>query len=42
MPYFIHTEKFLIVSALKGPWSRGTDEFCDQGKQNTCPDVNTR
>lgn len=28
------------VSALKGAMVRDTNKFCEQGQQNTCPDVN--
>ena len=29
------------VSTLKGESSGSTDMFCEQGQQNTCPDVST-
>jgi len=30
----------LHVSVLEGPSSGGTDTFCEQGEQNTSPEVN--
>jgi hypothetical protein len=38
--HFIHTYTLQHISALKEPSSGSTYTFCEQGQQNTCPDVN--
>jgi len=38
----LYSIEILQVSALEGPSLGSTDMFCEQGQQNTCPDVNIR
>jgi hypothetical protein len=38
----LYSQYTLIHVSAKGPRSGSTDTFCEQGQQNTCPDVNIR
>jgi len=38
----IHAVTLLHVSNSKGPSSKSTDTFHEQGQQNSCPDVHIR